>query len=889
MTDTTVSRSQPAPADRVPPLAPVWLALAVPVLAGASWLGMVLHPTDPVPAILWPANGLALALMVLAPTRQWLTVLATYAAALAIASVGNEWSNGPSLRETVAWYLVGGFANLLEVALGAVLLRRTVQDGAPLARTHSVLAFVLGPVLVATAIAAALAALAIATLTREPFLATWQVWWFGDATGILIVTPVAISIGAWLRREPRTFASGNGTPLEAAALILSTLVIGFFTFHSDKSPPRTLIEFPYLVVPFVIWGGLRFDRRIVAVVTLLVAGLLVWGTHEARGPFVTGDIPNVHEVLAVQTFLATLSIGGFLITSLAAERRVALRALERDRDDLAVAVDETTRELDRSEARFQRIVEGLREEVFFFAAGPDRRFSYLSPSVEKITGFPPDRVVGKPYESFFTDHLMNELAVERANAAFEGQPSPPTECEVIPKNSDQELVLRIETRPVFDDRGRVVSVEGIAWDVTKLRRAEEQLSATNENLEARVLERTEELLSAKKEEEKLRDELHHAWKLRALGTLASGVAHDFNNLVTAVLGHSEIVEAHLDGSPEARSSLEGIRKASEQATSITESLLTFSRRRQTEKVPQHVAGIVRDAVEILRPLTPALMRIEVDIPEAAEELWIRADRAQVQQVLLNLAVNARDAMDGAGRLRIALEASGATASEAPALGFADIVVEDEGPGIPEDQRERVLDPFFTTKPREQGTGLGLAIVNGVVSEHGGRVSIESAEPHGARIRARFPRCEPDASAADAPTGAGTPDPSRPNATILIVEDHEQIRLVLASMLGRAGYDVVVAADGEEGIEKIRTLGEKLRVAVFDLDLPGRSGIECLAHVRAESPWVEVVLITASFDELPEKVEEPVPTLLHKPFPPQALLGEIERCLARGSSDEEAPS
>jgi len=268
----------------------------------------------------------------------------------------------------------------------------------------------------------------------------------------------------------------------------------------------------------------------------------------------------------------------------------------------------------------------------------------------------------------------------------------------------EERIFDTQVGPVMRD-GDVIGLTLSSRDVTHRKRAEA-------------------------ERERLAAELRQAQKLEAVGTLASGIAHDFNNLLTAIGGYTELAQNALAPDHPAARSLRMIEKASDQAVSVTRSLLTFARKTSTEKRPVDLTGLIRDSMGFLRRVLPASIEIEQQIPENGA-VWIEGDPGLLQQVLMNLAVNARDAMPAGGRLSVSVsgpgngspaDRSGATPSRSPE---AVLIVEDSGSGIPQQEAARIFEPFYTTKPRGKGTGLGLSVVHGIVADHGGKIGVES--------------------------------------------------------------------------------------------------------------------------------------------------------------------
>jgi PAS domain S-box-containing protein len=294
-----------------------------------------------------------------------------------------------------------------------------------------------------------------------------------------------------------------------------------------------------------------------------------------------------------------------------------------------------------------------------------------------------------------------------------------------------EVWLDTNKIPLHDAEGRVVGILGTYEDITERRRAE-------------------------RERAELEERLRHAQKMEAVGTLASGIAHDFNNMITVMLGATELLRKHGMSDALSAEALEMIERSLEQATGLTRSLLTFSRKMPPIKQPIDLCQVVRDAEPLLRRSLTATIGFTLELPDRA--VRINGDRTQIQQVLLNLVINARDAMPQGGSLTICLcpPGDGERADGEPE--FVRLIVSDTGTGIPEQDVARVFDPFFTTKPRGQGTGLGLSITHGIVKEHGGRIEVVTEPDTGSTFTIFLPHLRDDAPYAPVPPAASAPEP-----------------------------------------------------------------------------------------------------------------------------------
>lgn len=424
--------------------------------------------------------------------------------------------------------------------------------------------------------------------------------------------------------------------------------------------------------------------------------------------------------------------------------------------------------------------------------------------------------------------------------------------------------------------------------------AETELREHREHLEELVKERTAELvaeiherLRAEEEKRVLQEQLNHAQKMEAIGQLASGVAHDFNNLLTVIFGNLDLVRRQLSPDQEKAigASLEAIWEAAQQAIGVTRSLLIFARKVPGEKKPIDLCETVERTMRMIRRALPASIEL---VTETAKEtpIWTHADETQIQQVIMNLAVNARDAMPNGGTLRIAVAGAGGPIDEGvrrsgkPEAPLVCLTVSDTGTGIPPRIQARIFEPFFSTKPRGAGTGLGLSIIHGIVKDHNGRIEVGSVVGKGTTFRVFLPACEPgvEAEAGRSPGGG----PQGKGEKILLAEDDDYIGTVLATRLESDGYLVIRADNGQSLLDACREHGDSIRLFVLDVDLPKRSGIDCLKDLRTEGCQTPAILMTGSMEV---DLTEPLPgrtRLLRKPFQVVELTRLIGEALASPS-------
>ncbi len=373
--------------------------------------------------------------------------------------------------------------------------------------------------------------------------------------------------------------------------------------------------------------------------------------------------------------------------------------------------------------------------------------------------------------------------------------------------------------------------------------------------------------------------LWEAQKLEAVGRLAGGVAHDFNNALTAVLGHAALLRPKLEPDPGAALQLATIEEAARRAAQLTQQLLGFARKGKVQDVVFDLATVVDDALGLLDRGLDDSVRIVRPEPVA---LAVRGDPGQIQQVVLNLALNAREAIaTKGGTITIAIrrvELDGAEAAAHPGASrgsYAVLSVRDDGPGVPEAERALIFEPFFTTKP--QGTGMGLPMVYGIVKNHGGFMVLDTQEARGATFDVYLPIVKaqrPSESAEFAVIDAAE------RATVLFVDDEEFVRYAARAQIQTLGHTVILAKDGEEAVEVFRARGAEIDLVILDLTMPRMDGAACFRALRALDAAVKVILSTGfGRDGVVEDVlEMGVSGFLEKPYRQAELARAIEGAL-----------
>jgi len=386
------------------------------------------------------------------------------------------------------------------------------------------------------------------------------------------------------------------------------------------------------------------------------------------------------------------------------------------------------------------------------------------------------------------------------------------------------------------------------------------------------------LEKARARERALLLELERARKLETLGRLVGGVAHDFNNQLTVILGNARILRETLGNDDEAEPMLADLASAAERCADLTGGLLAFARKTPREPRPVDVSEALDEVGRMLRPLLPEGARLEVDV--AAGVPPVLADATQLGRVLSNLAMNARDAIAPGGRVAL-----GAAVRERPGdAPWVELTVRDDGTGMDEETRAHIFDPFFTTKPSAQGTGLGLSIAFGLVESHGGHIEVESAPGRGTRFRVRWPAAREavkEAPPEAAPVAVGRGE------TILLAEDERAVRRLTRSALERRGFHVREAQDGQEALEIFRADPDAVAFAVLDWAMPRLDGVATLDALRAQRPGLPALLVSG-YPPGAEQTPRADVEVLAKPFTPDALAARVRTRLDAGGNGGPPP-
>jgi PAS domain S-box-containing protein len=757
---------------------PVRVAVIVLAYFAAQVLAFRFPDASGLVAAVWPAAGIGLAGLLLSPRRHWPALLGCLFVAGLLANLTTD-------RPVIACV---GFmiANVCETAASAWLIQRWCGDRVSFARRRAVLtlAFSASVVNAVTAVlGAGVATLALGTR----FWAFYGMWWVSNGLGLLLVTPLIL---VWTVPWRSQADSRWEQVLETTALLVFGGGATWFIFGRETGDASFQTP-PYLLMIPVSWGAIRCGPRGTATLLAILSLIAVICTAAGVGAFPLGGATPELRLLSVQVFLGVMGLAGMLLAASVTREREAQALLHQDiarRTQVEAALQE-------NERKYRRIFENVQD--VFYEVALDGTIQEISPSIAAVSGgqYTREDLLGRSMYEFYADAQRREtlLQVLRESGSV-------TDYEVLLKNRDGSVrpcslssVLR------RDPDGNPSHVIGTLRDVSERRRAEEERG-------------------------KLRLQLEQAQKLEAVGRLAGGVAHDFNNLLMGIMSYVELCRDGLPPEHPVRSYLNEISADAQRSANITQQLLAFARK-------QVIAPRILDVNEALAGMLKMLQHLmgeDIELTwQLSANLWpVRMDSSQLDQILANLCLNARDAIAGVGRVTIEtantrLDADPGAESTCAAPGdYVRLTVSDSGCGMSRDVLEHVFEPFFTTKGVGKGTGLGLATVHGIVIQNHGRIDVHSEVGQGTTFHIHLPR-----AAAPAPAALPAAASARPRGTetILLVEDEKSVRLTTQQFLERLGYTVLVAETPAAALRLADAHAGPLHLLITDVIMPGMNG------------------------------------------------------------------
>ena len=826
------------------------VAVAAVYIALAE-LATVLPWIDPTGTPLWPPTGVALAFVLLRGFRIWPGLLV--GAFLANVFFGNAlfgnalFGSGSAVGPLDSGVIAVGI--VLSALAGGWLINRWSGGraifGAPIGVAKFALISFVPTAMVSSLVAAAILIHGNDSGFANAF-ATWASWWLADATATMILAPLLLLCATKPLR-----ALSKWSLLESAAIVVLAGVIGFAAY----GPPiagdlldgdlnglwseRSLLGF--LVVLPLMWAVLRADRAAVAVVAFVFCGFAARGFAADSSPFRQADLHGSLLSLAVLAIAA--SVAPLALTAAIATHRENEMRLRDALDQLNRQLEQTKRALGTTKRHFQTLIEGVADHAIFVLDTAGRVASWNA-NAQQVIGYAMDEIVGKHFGIFYRPDERRagepnralELAVKKGKHEVEGWR--------IKKNGTLFFVTGTITA-IRDEGGNLIGLANVFRDATERRHAQEKL------VEAR-------------------EQLAMAQKMEAIGKLTGGIAHDFNNLLMIIGGNAQMFKRLLD--PKLPRAIEAIQTAAKRGESLTRQLLTFSRRQRLSPTVVDLNACIRN----MRTMIESSLRGNIVYNEQIDPaVWpVKVDLAELELAIVNLAVNARDAMPSGGEFTLTTRNVMAdTEDRGDSIETAFVMIEfnDTGVGIPPNLLSKIFDPFFTTKEVGKGTGLGLSQVYGFVHQAGGTIKAESDIGRGTTITIFLPSCAETEIVDDEAADLDAPQLQRP--TVLIVDDSAEVAEVTSSLFENLGYDTDYR-DSADAALKLLAEGRKIDLVFSDIVMPGAiDGVGLALEIRSRYPHLPVLLTTgysAAAQTAPANLR-----ILRKPFDTAALRGFIQ--------------
>ena len=737
------------------------------------------------PMFIWPAHGLALGTLLVAPLRRWpvylvLVLLATVAVGLDIEA---SWK---SIAATSA-------INVAEPLLVAVGLLRLAGPRVQIDTLRGLAAFLLGMIPVVAAMAVLDASYSFMR-SSAPFRQQWGAMFFSTMLGMLLTAPLIL---AWNREGYREALREARTRIPELTFLFLGLVLTTQYVFADRAEAGPIPPLAYICAPFLLWAALRFGLR-AATLGLSIFGLIVyWHTAHGIALAPAGGMSEMRALLHLQGYLLIVILTTLFFASLLVERQEAARETEawRYRHERVIRASASLLyDLDPAgggvlwDGDVEGVLGTTREQIATIRQWKER----VHPDDRiRLKGLRKELLAGS------VSHISLEYRFRRDDGTY--------------------ITLGVNGYRVADpETAGGKRIIGFVKDVSEKVRAEEERA-------------------------RLEAQLKQAEKMQAVGHLAGGIAHDFNNILGAILGYGELAQSKAsDG--DVRRYLDTIMHAGNRAKSLVTQILSYSRAEGGEKMPVIVSPIAEEACDLLRGSTPA--SIEVKFSSDADNAAVLGDPTRLHQLFMNLASNSIHAMADGGTLEMAVGCERIDAPRQVRTGeiapgeYVRVTVKDTGHGIAPEVIDRIFEPFFTTKPAGRGTGLGLALVHSVVMEHKGYLDVSSELGRGTTFTVWLPQTHGVPGEAE---GEKAPLPQGDGQVILAVDDEPEVLAALEEMLAALGYEPAGFRDSREALAAARADPRRGEAVVSDEVMPGLTGTQLSIELRKLNPTLPILI------------------------------------------------
>ena len=709
-----------------------------------------------------------------------------------------------------------------EAMLGAYVLRR-FEVARPPARLRDI------GIIVLAAMVAPLGSIFFSAIGRSwvwlvpsmPFYSGWDGWWRMNALAVVIVVPAVLT---WTEVPAQRFTPRFVGRVATGVCLFSAALLLLMALLPQSATGVMWLNL--VLIGAVVLAAARYGMRGATLATLVGSLLVVVGTTRGWGPFL--GVPRAERHVVLQLFELALAALPPAFAAIVGERRSAQAATR------------------RTEALLESIGRNVQEGLF--RTGPALELQYANDGLARMLGHDsPDAVLGRS----LADAIVSPERRQEVTTLLREQGRVQNEEVQMARADGTQFWGLLSGVAVQDARGGRMHYDGAVADITARKALEEQFRQSH--------------------------------KMEAVGQLAGGIAHDFNNLLTVVLGYTELLrDGAPDGAP-ARDHAAAVHEAATRAAGLTRQLLAYSRRQVLSPQVLEITDVVNQMAAMLQRLIREDIRLVV--AHRSGPCWVRVDRSQLEQVLLNLAINARDAMAAGGTLTISTEAE-SWETDSPAVDGTGpsvmVRVHDTGVGMAPDTLTRAFEPFFTTKPIGQGTGLGLATVYGIVKQSGGAVWLDSRPGEGTTACVALPRWTGPAALPASPAESASGVRS---GTVLVVEDEPAVRRLITQTLAARGWRVLEAADGTRALELADTVNGRYDMVVTDVVMPNMGGRDLVRHLARRWPGRPILFVSGHADGAltPADLAESGAQLLPKPFSPEQLSRHVEILASRGDA------
>ncbi|MDP8202217.1 MAG: response regulator [Candidatus Tenebribacter burtonii] len=614
---------------------------------------------------------------------------------------------------------------------------------------------------------------------------------------------------------------------------------------------RILIQFNYHVIDIISHGEHVIERYEKLKPDLILMDIMLAG--ELNGIEVASKIKENYNIPIIYL---TAYANGSILNSAKVTEPFGYLIKPFEEHELHATIEmafyryEMEKNLRQSEKKYRLLFNSIADPIFIISENRECFLDCNNVVLNKY-GYTKDEIISIPASMLYIDEERKQLSdyLNKKNNI-----DSPVFTHV--KKNGSRIIVELHKSVITFNEEQVLLV--IARDITKRKKAE-------------------------KEKQIVQEQLYQSQKMEVVGKLAGGIAHDFNNILTAINGYSDLALKKLDNNDSAYNDIEVIKDCGERAAKLTKQLLGFSRKQVAEKNNFDINQIITELEKMLKRLIGDEISLETNFKNPT--CMIYADKSQFEQVLVNLVVNARDAIEGYGKIIISTTMKSlsrkfiAQHNLDESFEYIKISILDTGTGMSKKVQEKIFEPFFTTKEVGKGTGLGLSTVFGIVKQNEGIILVESEEGKGSKFNIYLPKTTTEINDEKVPI-LNTGDLPTGNETILLVDDEESIRNFLSEILEEQGYKIIQAINGEEGVRKFKENKEEIHLLISDITMPKMNGLELVSKLRELKSDIKAIFISGNVDNdlIKEHISYPNIGFLHKPFTYDSIISRVREIL-----------